>query len=263
MLNGIGMMTGSSERTSAEVGEAAHIVIVDDEPGIRITLEEYLMLRGYRVTCADGGEALRRIVEEEAIDLVVLDITMPGEDGLSLARFLRETQDVGIIMLTAAGDVVDRIVGLEMGADDYLAKPVDLREFLARVKAVLRRSAAKAAGAGEGGGEVAGGVAVSEARFGACRLDLDAHKLFDAEGAEIPITSMEFDLLKAFSEHPNRVLSRDQLLDMAHDRDWEPFDRSIDIRIARIRRKVERDPAKPQVIKTVRGAGYLFARDRD
>ncbi len=249
-------MTGSSKGTNARVSEAAHIVIVDDEPGIRITLEEYLMLRGYRVTCADGGEALRRIVEEEAIDLVVLDITMPGEDGLSLARFLRETQDVGIIMLTAAGDVVDRIVGLEMGADDYLAKPVDLREFLARVKAVLRRGAAKAAGAGEG-------VAVSEARFGACRLDLDAHKLFDAEGAEIPITSMEFDLLKAFAEHPNRVLSRDQLLDMAHDRDWEPFDRSIDIRIARIRRKVEHDPAKPQVIKTVRGAGYLFARDRD
>lgn len=255
-------MTGSSERTNAGVSEAAHIVIVDDEPGIRVTLEEYLMLQGYRVTCADGGEALRRIVEEEAIDLVVLDITMPGEDGLSLARFLRETQDVGIIMLTAAGDVVDRIVGLEMGADDYLAKPVDLREFLARVKAVLRRSAAMAAGAGAGA-EGAEGVAVSEARFGACRLDLDAHKLFDAEGAEIPITSMEFDLLKAFAEHPNRVLSRDQLLDMAHDRDWEPFDRSIDIRIARIRRKVERDPAKPQVIKTVRGAGYLFARDRD
>ncbi len=267
MLNGIGMMTGSSERTRAGVSEAAHIVIVDDEPGIRETLEEYLMLQGFRVTCADGGEALRRIVAEEAIDLVVLDITMPGEDGLSLARFLRETQDVGIIMLTAAGGVIDRIVGLEMGADDYLAKPVDLREFLARVKAVLRRSAAKApvAGevAGEGAGEIAGGVAASEARFGACRLDLDAHKLFDAEGAEIPITSMEFDLLKAFAEHPNRVLSRDQLLDMAHDRDWEPFDRSIDIRIARIRRKVERDPAKPQVIKTVRGAGYLFARDRD
>jgi two-component system phosphate regulon response regulator OmpR len=261
------MMTGNSERTSAGVSEAAHIVIVDDEPGIRETLEEYLMLQGYRVTCADGGETLRRIVAEEAIDLVVLDITMPGEDGLSLARFLRETQDVGIIMLTAASDVVDRIVGLEMGADDYLAKPVDLREFLARVKAVLRRSAAKAPvageGIGEGAGEVAGGVAASEARFGACRLDLDAHKLFDAEGAEIPITSMEFDLLKAFAEHPNRVLSRDQLLDMAHDRDWEPFDRSIDIRIARIRRKVERDPAKPQVIKTVRGAGYLFARDRD
>jgi two-component system phosphate regulon response regulator OmpR len=247
-----------SERTGTAVSGNAHIVVVDDEQGIRETLEEYLTLQGYRVTCADGGEALRSIVEEHDIDLVVLDITMPGEDGLSLARFLRETREVGIIMLTAAGGVVDRIVGLEMGADDYLAKPVDLRELLARVKAVLRRSAAKGAAPGE-----AGGAPVSEARFGDCRLDLDAHKLFDTEGAEIPITSMEFDLLKAFAEHPNRVLSRDQLLDMAHNRDWEPFDRSIDIRIARIRRKVERDPAKPQIIKTVRGAGYLFARDPD
>lgn len=258
MLTGGDGLIAMSERKGTEVSETAHIVVVDDEQGIRDTLEEYLTLHGYRVTSADGGEALRRIVEEEDIDLVVLDITMPGEDGLSLARFLRETRDVGIIMLTAAGDVIDRIVGLEMGADDYLAKPVDLREFLARVKAVLRRSAAK--------GAVSGGVAegaVLEARFGACRLDLDAHKLFDAEGAEISITSMEFDLLKAFAEHPNRVLSRDQLLDMAHDKDWEPFDRSIDIRIARIRRKVERDPAKPQIIKTVRGAGYLFARDPD
>lgn len=244
------------------MSETAHIVVVDDEPGIRDTLEEYLTLHGFRVTGADGGEALRRIVAEQDVDLVVLDITMPGEDGLSLARFLRETRDVGIIMLTAAGDVVDRIVGLEMGADDYLAKPVDLREFLARVKAVLRRSAAKVAVTGDAGG-AAEGAPVSEARFGDCRLDLDAHKLFDGSGAEISITSMEFDLLKAFAEHPNRVLTRDQLLDMAHNRGWEPFDRSIDIRIARIRRKVERDPAKPQIIKTVRGAGYLFARDKD
>ncbi len=241
------------------MSDTAHIVVVDDEPGIRDTLEEYLTLHGFRVTGADGGEALRRIVAEQDVDLVVLDITMPGEDGLSLARFLRETRDVGIIMLTAAGDVVDRIVGLEMGADDYLAKPVDLREFLARVKAVLRRSAAKAAVTGD----FAEGAPVSEARFGDCRLDLDAHKLVDGSGAEISITSMEFDLPKAFAEHPNRVLTRDQLLDMAHNRGWEPFDRSIDIRIARIRRKIERDPAKPQIIKTVRGAGYLFVRDND
>ena len=198
-----------------------HIVVVDDEPDIRETLEEYLQLQGFRVTCADGGEALRRIVEAEPCDLVILDISMPGEDGLSLARFLRATTTVGIIMLTAAGEVVDRIVGLEIGADDYLAKPVDLRELRARIKAVLRRAT--------------------------------------AEGDEIPITAMEFDLLKAFAEHPNRVLTRDQLLDMAHNRGWEPFDRSIDIRIARLRRKVEDDPAKPQVIKTVRGAGYIFA----
>ena len=262
MLTGTHGTVTMSERTGPAVSGNAHIVVVDDEQGIRDTLEEYLVLRGYRVTCADGGEALRRIVEQQEIDLVVLDITMPGEDGLSLARFLRETQEVGIIMLTAAGGVVDRIVGLEMGADDYLAKPVDLRELLARGKAGLRRSAAKGgAKTDEAPERPGGGAPVSEARFGDCRLDLDAHKLFDADDAEIPITSMEFDLLKAFAEHPNRVLSRDQLLDMAHNRDWEPFDRSIDIRIARIRRKVERDPAKPQIIKTVRGAGYLYARD--
>jgi two-component system phosphate regulon response regulator OmpR len=149
--------------------------------------------------------------------------------------------------------VVDRIVGLAMGADDYLAKPVDMRELLARIRAVLRRAPAERAAAAE-----ERPAPTHRVRLGACELDLDAHKLFDADGAEVPITSMEFDLLKAFAEHPNRVLSRDQLLDLAHNKDWEPFDRSIDIRIARLRRKIEADPAKPQVIKTVRGAGYIF-----
>jgi two-component system phosphate regulon response regulator OmpR len=230
-----------------------HIVVVDDEPDIRETIQDYLELHGFDATQADGGPALRQIVEEREIDLVLLDINMPGEDGLSLARFLRERGSVAMIMLTAAGEVVDRIVGLEMGADDYMAKPVDLRELLARVKAVLRRGQS----AQETGESAA--ASTSEVTFGQHRLDLEAHKLYDPEGLEIPLTSMEFDLLKAFAEHPNRVLSRDQLLDMAHNRDWEPFDRSIDIRIARIRRKLEADPAKPQVIKTVRGAGYIFS----
>lgn len=229
---------------------ASHIVVVDDEEDIRETVREYLEMQGYRVTTATGGEDLRRIVADEPVDLVVLDITMPGEDGLSLARFLREGPKPAILMLTAAGETVDRIVGLEMGADDYMAKPFDLRELLARVKAVLRRAGAEA---------TLGAAPTKRVRFGACLLDLDAHKLFDAEGREIRITAMEFDLLKAFAEHPNRVLNRDQLLEMAHNRSWEPFDRSIDIRIARLRRKVERDPAKPQVIKTVRGTGYMFA----
>jgi two-component system phosphate regulon response regulator OmpR len=178
---------------------------------------------------------------------------MPGEDGLSLARFLRANTRVGIVMLTAAGEVVDRIVGLEVGADDYIAKPVDLRELLARVRAVLRRLRAAMAEAAEDNTPP-----TRKVTFGACQLDLDAHRLYEASGEEVPITSMEYDLLKAFAEHPNRVLSRDQLLDLAHNKDWEPFDRSIDIRIARLRRKIEADPAKPQVIKTVRGAGYIF-----
>lgn len=231
-----------------------HIVVVDDEPGIRETIEEYLELHDFQVTAVGGGEGLREVVGDQDVDLVLLDIRMPGEDGLSLARYLRENTQVGIIMLTAAGEVVDRIVGLEMGADDYLAKPVDLRELLARIKAVLRRASQdEEALFADSGGQA------QTVKFGDFTLNLEAHKLFESSGQEVPLTSMEFDLLKAFADNPNRVLTRDQLLNLAHNRDWEPFDRSIDIRIARIRRKIESDPAKPQVIKTVRGAGYIFS----
>ena len=236
------------------MAERSHIVVVDDEPEICEMLADYLGHAGFEVSTAGDGQAMRRVLEERAADLVILDINMPGEDGLSLARYLRANSKVGIVMLTAAGEVVDRIVGLEMGADDYLAKPVDMRELLARIRAVLRRAPAdQAPAAGE---ERA--APTHKVRLGACELDLDAHRLYAIDGEEVPITSMEFDLLKAFAEHPNRVLSRDQLLDLAHNKDWEPFDRSIDIRIARLRRKIEADPAKPQVIKTVRGAGYIF-----
>lgn len=231
-----------------------HIAVVDDEPGIRETIQEYLELHAFRVSAASGGEELRRVLADDDVDLVLLDIRMPGEDGLSLARFLRAEKQVGIIMLTAAGEVVDRIVGLEMGADDYLAKPVDLRELLARIKAVLRRTERLSVEADADQPESA-----RLARFGRFTLNLDSHKLLDGTGGEIPLTGMEFDLLKAFADNPNRVLTRDQLLNLAHNRDWEPFDRSIDIRIARIRRKIESDPAKPQVIKTVRGAGYIYS----
>ena len=230
-----------------------HIVVCDDEADIRETFREYLALQGYRVSAAEGGGALRRLLETEPVDLVILDLAMPGEDGLSLARFLRERHAAGLLMVTASGEVVDRIVGLEMGADDYLAKPVDLRELLARVKAVLRRTRGRGAPSAQAAG--------AEVHFGSCRLNLDTRKLHDREGREIPITAMEFDLLKVFAERPNRVLTRDQLLDLAHNKDREPFDRSIDIRIARLRRKIEPDPGKPSVIRTVRGAGYLFALD--
>ncbi len=238
------------------MSDRIHIAVVDDERDIRETVAEYLDMNGYKVSKADGGPALRKLAEQGRIDLAVLDVTMPGEDGLSLARWLRDHSGAGVIMLTARDSVVDRVVGIEMGADDYVTKPFDLRELLARVKAVLRRVGRPPAPLAEGGGR-------REVRFGACRLDLDAHKLFGPDEREIPLTAMEFDLLQAFADRPNRVLTRDQLLDLAHNRDFEPFDRSIDIRIARIRRKIEADPAKPAVIKTVRGAGYLFASTAD
>jgi two-component system phosphate regulon response regulator OmpR len=239
--------------TATTAAPTARVVVCDDEPDLRATVAEYLAINGFAVTEVDGGPALRAHVEAEPVDLVVLDLRMPGEDGLSLARHLRETGDTAVVMLTAAGETIDRIVGLEMGADDYLAKPVDLRELLARVRAVLRRRAAAGPALPE-----AEGAAPPSVAFGRCRLDLDAHRLFGPEGAEIPLTSMEYDLLAAFAQNPNRVLSRDRLLDLAHNRDWEPFDRSIDVRVTRIRKKIEEDPAKPQVIKTVRGAGYIF-----
>jgi len=230
---------------------AKHIVICDDEPDLREMVGEYLSKRGYKVSLCDGAGALDSLLETETPDALLLDINMPGEDGLSILRRLRSTNAFAVIMLTAAGEVIDRIVGLEMGADDYLPKPVDLRELEARIKAVLRR----------GGPEVKPleGPAVSE-RFGfdGLTVDLDSARLFDREGQEITLTSMEFRLLKVFIERRGRVLNRDQLLELAHDRGWDPFDRSIDIRISRLRRKIERVPNKPELIRTVRGIGYAF-----
>ena len=233
------------------MSDRVHVAIVDDERDIRETVAEYFEINGFRVSMADGGPALRRLVAEHEIDLVILDVTMPGEDGLSLCRFLRENGSLGVIMLTARDTVVDRIVGIEMGADDYVLKPFDLRELMARAKAVLRR----VRGAAERHARSAAKVP-----FGPCTLDLEARKLRGADGGEISITAMEFDLLKTFADRPNRVLTRDQLLDLAHNRDSDPFDRSIDIRVARLRQKIEPDPKKPTVIKTVRGAGYIFTQ---
>jgi two-component system phosphate regulon response regulator OmpR len=203
------------------------------------------------IGAATGPEGLA-LAERDTPDLVLLDIKMPGEDGLSLARYLSQETSAAIVMLTSAGDVIDRVVGLEIGADDYMAKPFDLRELLARVKSVLRRGSKDA----KKGGKAAG--ATKKVPIGACLLDLDTHQLTGRGGEEIPLTGMEFDLLRVFAEHPNRVLSRDQLLTLTRNREWEPFDRSIDIRITRLRRKVEDDPGHPRVIRTVRGAGYMF-----
>ncbi len=243
------------------MADRAHIVVVDDEPEIRDTLEEYLAMQGFAVTTAADGAALRRAVAGGGVDLVLLDLNMPGEDGLSLTRFLRQETRVGIILVTAAGEAIDRVVGLEMGADDYLPKPFDMRELLARVRSVLRRLPSSPVPAQ---GEKAGGEKAGQDQyvpFGACRLDLAGQRLMAVDGTEVAMTAMEFDLLRTFARHPRQVLSRDRLLDLAHNRNWDPFDRSIDVRITRLRRKIEADPAKPQVIKTVRGTGYMYVPD--
>ena len=235
------------------MSEAAHIVVVDDDQDVRETVAEYLRRNGFAVSEADGGGALRKVMASRPIDLAVLDINMPGDDGLTLAREIRGSGNAGIIMLTANNDDLDKIVGLEVGADDYITKPYNPRELLARVKAVLRR-------ARSGSGEATATLG-REVQMGKCRLNLDERKLFEADGVEVPLTAMEFDLLRTFAENPRRVLSRDQLLDLAHNKEMEAFDRSIDTRITRIRRKIEPDPGKPDCIRTVRGAGYVYNPD--
>jgi DNA-binding response OmpR family regulator len=233
--------------------DAARILIVDDETGIRDMVAEYLSGFGYDVATAADAAMARAEVAAAAPDLAILDIRMPGEDGLSLLRHLRAHHRMAIVMLTSVDDLVDRIVGLEVGADDYLTKPFDPRELLARIKAILRRQH-------QGDDDrpaVAPGVP-----FGHCRLDLEQAALFDEQGAEIPLSAAEFRLLCAFHERPNHVFSRDELLERVQGRDWDGHDRSIDIRIARLRQKIERVPDKPTVIKTVRGAGYLYAKPR-
>ncbi len=229
----------------------SHILVCDDEPDLRDMVREYLGKRGFKVSLAADGAELRTLLAAGDIELIILDINMPGEDGLAILRSLRPDLSIPVIMLTAAGEVIDRIIGLEMGADDYLGKPVDLRELEARVKAVLRRHGPAAVAKSDK-------VAAKTARFGDYTLDLEAAKMMSDDGEEIPLTAMEFSLLKAFADNKGRVLNRDQILEQAHDRTWDPFDRSIDIRISRLRRKIEKNPEKPSIIRTVRGIGYVY-----
>ncbi len=228
------------------------VLVVDDEAGILEMLTEYLGSHGFEVMAADGGKSMRELLAKQVPDVVLLDVNLPGEDGLTLSRYVRERFDLPIIMVTAAAEVVDRVVGLEVGADDYLTKPFDPRELRARIKSVLRRYQQVSTAA------AAKGEATQRVAFGRCTLDLDRRQLLDDKLQEIPLTSMEFDLLKIFAERPNRVLSRDQILNLTRNRDWDPFDRSIDIRVARLRKKIENDPDRPRTLKTVRGAGYMF-----
>jgi two-component system OmpR family response regulator len=235
--------------------ETVRVLVVDDDPAIRQMLSEYLGEHGYEVAVAASGAAMRAEIERARPAIVLLDVGLPGEDGLTLARFLRERYEVGIIMVTGADAVIDRVAGLEVGADDYIAKPFDPRELRARLKSVLRRLQGKASPEPKA-------PARERVTIGACTLDLRSRELCDAKGRDVPITAMEFALLKTFLDHPNQVLSRDQLLNLTRNREWEPFDRSIDIRIARLRRKIEEDPERPRCIKTVRGAGYMYIPSR-
>jgi len=232
--------------------EKSHILVVDDDREIRDLLARFLDTHGFRVTTAADGQEMKSAVEDWAIDLVVLDLMLPGEDGLSLCRNLRANSGIPVIMLTAMGEETDRIIGLEMGADDYVSKPFNPRELLARIKSVLRRST------GEGLVTRPGPDGVLE--FGDWRLDPGSRELTSPEDILVELSGGEFDLLCAFLDHPQRVLSRDQLLDLARGREAQPFDRSIDVQVSRLRQKIEADPKEPQFIKTVRGGGYMFAQ---
>src|SRR5690349_4532659 len=215
-----------------------HIIIVDDEAPAREMVGDYLKMHGFNVTLCDGGKSLRGAIESSVPDLVVLDLNMPEEDGLSIIRDLKSRINVPVIMLTATASPIDRVVGLELGADDYVAKPCELRELMARIRSVLRRSTAKAPAAAEAGGAKAARDQL--VRFGTKWLDLEAQALRDDEGNEHPLTASEFGLLKVFAANPKRVLSRERLLELANARDAEAFDRAVDLRIMRIRRKIER-----------------------
>jgi two-component system phosphate regulon response regulator OmpR len=251
----------SLKPTAGTVALNGRILIVEDDVSVREMLAEYLGSHGYEIAQADGGTVMREAVEKSLPDVVLLDVNLPGEDGFTLARFLRERYDVGIIMVTGSAELADRVAGLEVGADDYIVKPFELRELRARIKSVMRRMQARPPALPAA--EAPGSSVSSRVRVAACALDLASHQLFASDGREIPLTGMEFDLLKVFVERPNQVLNRDQLLTLTRNREWEPFDRSIDIRIARVRRKIEADPDHPQAIRTVRGAGYMFVPSRE
>ena len=226
------------------------ILVVDDDPGLRDLLRRYLREQGFDVFTAGDGRAMDAEMAQRRIDLVILDLMLPGEDGLAIARRLRSDGSIPIIMLSAKGEDIDRIIGLEVGADDYLPKPFNPRELLARIRAVTRRhDPARAEQASE---------TPEVIKFDVFNLDLTTHRLF-REGEQIPLTGSEFSLLRVFAQHPNRVLSRDKLIDLLKGYERSPYDRSIDIRVARLRRKLEPDPADPQFIRTIWGEGYLFS----
>ena len=230
-----------------------HILIVDDDAEIRGLLRDYLQKQGYRVSVAANGREMRAAMTPAHPDLVILDLMLPGEDGLSLCRDLRATSDLPVIMLTARGEETDRIVGLEMGADDYLPKPFSPRELLARIKSVLRRARALP--------ENLKPDEIVAYRFAGWSLDLQTRDLASPEGVVVALSGTEFRMLRVFLEHPNRVLTRDQLVDFMLSRDASPFDRAVDVQVSRVRHRLGEDAREPSIIKTVRSQGYVLAAD--
>ena len=232
---------------------ALHIAILDDEVDITLLLANYLQGHGYRVTQVHDGRSLMALMPADPPALVLLDLGLPGEDGFSIARQLREHWRCGLVIVTGRGDSVDKVVGLEVGADDYVTKPFDLRELLARIKAVLRRMAPS-----ESPASVAAASPSTKLVFAGWKLDTAARRLTSPQGQDVALTSGEFELLCAFAQHPGRVLSRDFLLEQTRGREAAPFDRTIDVQVGRLRKKLEADAQDPQIIKSVRGAGYVL-----
>lgn len=231
--------------------EMPHILVVDDDREIRDLLKKFLAKHGFNVETAGNGREATKSLQDWRIDLIVLDVMLPGEDGLQICRRIRTTSNIPIIMLTAVGDEMDRIVGIEMGADDYLVKPFSPRELLARIKAVMRRTQTLPRGDNN---ETSGSIV----KFAGWSLDRSKRVLENADGVVVDLSGGEYDLLIAFVDHPQRVLSRDQLLDFSRGRIAAPFDRSVDVQVGRLRQKIENDPKNPETIKTVRGGGYTF-----
>ena len=245
------MVTSPSLASSAS--QQAHLLVVDDDAEIAQILNRYFSSHGFRVSTAGDGAQMRRVLDTEPVDLVMLDLGLPGEDGFTLTRHLREHWQGPVIIVTGRGESVDRVVGLELGADDYVTKPFDLRELLARVRSVLRRSSPPPAKTS------ATPIESRRFSFDGYVLDTQSHGLIDPQGESIALTTGEFTLLRILVEHANKVLTRDQLMTHVHGRDAGPYDRSIDVQIGRLRRKIELDPTRPQRIKSIRGAGYLFS----
>lgn len=237
---------------------AFHIAVLDDEVDITQLLANYLQSHGFRVTQLHDGPSLMMLMGSDPADLVLLDLGLPGEDGFSIARRMRENWRCGLVIVTGRGDAVDKVVGLEVGADDYVTKPFDLRELVARVKAVLRRLAPEEGPVAAAVPSAPSAAVSDQLRFAGWQLDLGARSLANPQGQSVPLTGGEFDLLRAFARHPGRVLSRDFLLEQTRGREGAPFDRTIDVQVGRLRKKIEADPDDPQIIKSVRGAGYIL-----